>query len=250
MVGRPVGRQVQVSTFLLIHGAWHGAWCWRRLTPVLEGTGHRVITPDLPGHGSDNTPIAEIGLSAYVNKITGVLDNLDEQVILVGHSMAGIVISEVAEHRPDKMSKLVYLAAFLPGNGDSLLRMESNNPYSSVTSNLVPSDDGLTATLNAGCINDLFYNDCSDADRAFANANLCPQPLSVLKSPVKITEQNYGRTVRIYIECSEDRVIRHEYQKIMIDTSPVHESIILDSGHSPFFSMPEKLADILISIAG
>ena len=76
-----------MSTFVLIHGAWLGAWNWNKLTPLLEQAGHRVITFDLPGHGEDHTPVATISLQSYVDRVTQVLDQQPEPVILVAHSM-------------------------------------------------------------------------------------------------------------------------------------------------------------------
>src|SRR5258708_26771291 len=105
-----------MSTYLLIHGAWHGAWCWRNVIPQLTWTGHTVIAPDLPGHGDDLTPLACVTLESYVQAVTNLLDALplEEQVILVGHSFGGIVISQVAEERPERIQCLVYLSALLP----------------------------------------------------------------------------------------------------------------------------------------
>ncbi len=102
-----------MSTFVLVHGSWHGAWCWNKLTPLLEREGHAVIAPDLPGHGEDWTPIPEISLQSYVDRVGEALDSAPEPAILVGHSMAGTVISQLAEQRPDQVAGLVYLCAFL-----------------------------------------------------------------------------------------------------------------------------------------
>lgn len=233
---------------MLIHGAWHGAWCWNKLVPILENHNFRVITPDLPGHGNDNTPVEQIGMDDYVKAVTDELDKLDETVILAGHSMAGMVITATAEQRSDKIQALVYITAFLPHNGKSLQSMEQKNPSPAVPPYLLPSKDGLTATILDEKITDLFYHDCCSDDIDFAKKNLCPQPLGLLSTPVKVSDENFGRIPRFYIECSEDRALCHEYQRIMIDASPGTNSYVLSSGHSPFFSMPHKLAEVLIQI--
>lgn len=238
-----------MTAFVLIHGAWHGAWCWRKLVPLLEDAGHMVVAPDLPGHGDDNTPPEKVDLEAYVNTVTGILDRPGQPVVLAGHSMAGFVITEAAERRPDSIQALVYLAAFLPGKGKSLTTMEQRNPHPAVPPNLVVAEDGLTATIREEKVKDLFYHDCSEEDILFARSNLCPQATGLLDTPVNTSDENFGRVPRYYIECSEDRALCHEYQKIMVESKPGTKTFVLEASHSPFFSMPRELADILIQIA-
>ena len=81
-----------MATFVLIHGAWHGGWCWRKVVPHLEAAGHTVIAPDLPSHGDDPTPAAEVTLDDYVRRVCEILDAQDEPVVLVGHSMGGLLV--------------------------------------------------------------------------------------------------------------------------------------------------------------
>ena len=106
-----------MSTYVLIHGTWHGAWCWDKVIPLLEQAGHAAIAPDLPGHGKDKTPIPEVTLHAYVNRVCETINAQTEPVILVGHSMAGVIIIQAAEECPERIKMLVYVCAFLPGNG-------------------------------------------------------------------------------------------------------------------------------------
>ena len=75
-----------MSTFVLVHGAWHGAWCWEKVVPLLEGAGHEVVTLDLPGHGEDGTPALEVTMESYTDRVVGALDARSEPVVLVGHS--------------------------------------------------------------------------------------------------------------------------------------------------------------------
>ena len=108
-----------MAIFVLIHGSWHGAWCYEKVIPLFEANNHRVFAPDLPGHGKDKTPLKAVTFDSYVNCIKAILEKITERVILVGHSMAGMVISQVAEYLPAKIHKLVYLAGFLPQSGQS-----------------------------------------------------------------------------------------------------------------------------------
>ena len=95
-----------MAIFVLIHGGNHGAWCWDRVVPLLEAKGHKVIAPDLPGHGKDKTPIQEVTLQSCVDKVCSVIEAQNEPVILVGHSISGVVISQVAEQIPTKIKTL------------------------------------------------------------------------------------------------------------------------------------------------
>ena len=101
-----------MSTFVLIHGAWHGGWCWYKVTHRLQEKGHHVIAPDLHGLGIDKTPMANVSLNGWVEQVSQILDEQSEPVILVGHSRAGIVISQVAEERPEKVRNLIWLIYF------------------------------------------------------------------------------------------------------------------------------------------
>ncbi len=101
-----------MATYVLVHGAWHGGWCWSKLVPLLEATRHRAIALDLPGHGNDKTPLAELSLDRYVACVSTAIGTIDEPVVLVGHSLGGTVISQTAEMHPDRILKLIYLCAF------------------------------------------------------------------------------------------------------------------------------------------
>lgn len=237
-----------MSTFVLIHGAWHGAWCWKYIVPQLLSRGHKVVAPDLPGHGKDTTPAKRVNLEVYAESVCHELDKLEELAILVGHSMGGIIISEAAERRPAKLQALVYLSAFLPLNGDSLAGMEERNPYTAVPPNLVPAGNGITAKVRDEKIIDLFYHDCSDEDIKFAKRHLCPQAMGLLNTPVTLTEDNYGRIPRSYVLCTEDRALHLEFQQAMVDAAPGTRTYTLASSHSPFFSAPDMLTDILVKI--
>ena len=237
-----------MGTYVLIHGAWHGAWCWERVVPLLEKAGHKVVAPDLPGHGKDRTPVSEVSLQAYTDSVCKALDPLSEPVVLVGHSMGGIVITQAAEYRPAKIKTLVYLTAFLLRNGESLLQVAQGDTEALVLSNLIMADDGSHATVRDEAIREAFYGDCSDEDVALAKSLLVPQAVAPFAAPVSTTEERFGLVPRVYIECLSDRAISPSVQRRMYGALPCQKVISMDTDHSPFFSAPRELAAHLMSL--
>ena len=238
-----------MSTYVLVHGAYHGAWCYAKVVPLLEAAGHRVIAVDLPGHGDNPVPREQITLSAYVDHVCGVVDAQSEPVILVGHSLGGITISQVAEARSENIKKLVFLTAMMPQDGESRadvsVRVGEN---STVAQARIPTDDGLASTVRDDLIKPLFYADCSDADVATAKANLVPQATEIITAKVRLTEERYGSVPRVFIECLQDGAIPIEMQRQMVAALPCETVLTLDTSHSPFFSAPQELSEHLLSL--
>lgn len=237
-----------MSTFVLIHGAFHGGWCWYKVVAALEQQGHTVVAPDLPSHGRDKTPVAEITLAAYVDRVCQVLDAQPEPVVLVGHSMGGIVITQVAEERPDQVKVLVYLAAALPSDGESLMQGVQQQPESLVPNNMVLSADQRSATFRPEALQEAFYGDCSAADIALARTLLVSQALAPTTTPVRTSAANFGRVPRVYIACRQDRAATPAYQHQQYTAQPCQRVITMDTSHSPFFSAPAELAAHLVAL--
>lgn len=238
-----------MATFLLVHGAWHGAWCWSKLVPAIEARGHKAVAIDLPGHGQDKTPLKDVTLDAYAKCVADAAADLPERPIVVGHSMGGPVISAAAERAPEAMARLVFLCAFLPKNGDVVLALTASDPKSLVPGVLMPSADGVTTGANPSLLRDVFYADCSDADIERAKGLLTPQPLAPLAVPMALTPGRFGSVPRDYVICEQDRAISAGYQRDMLKTVPCERVAELETSHSPFFSAPEKLADVLNGFA-
>lgn len=237
-----------MSTYVLVHGAWHGAWCWFKTAPLLQKLGHKVITPDLPAHGIDKDLTASVTLEGYSQSIVEVLDACQEPVILVGHSMGGIVITEAAQARPDKVSKLVYVTAFLLQNGETLLDVASQDPLALVLPNLVMSPDQSSATLKDEVINEAFYGDCSPSDITLARSLLVPQAGAPFATPVHTTADAWGSIERYYIECLQDRAISIDSQRSMVKKNRVARVHTMNTSHSPFLSAPQELVDHLTDL--
>ncbi len=237
-----------MSTFLFVHGAWHGAWCWHKLVPRLEKLGHVVIAPDLPAMGRDRTPVNRVSLATWREYVCGIVDSVPGEIVLVGHSRGGIVLSEVAEHRPDRVRTLVYLCAFLLRDGECLFDLAGSDESSLVPPNMVMSEDKSFSTMRSEALRDAFYGECSDEDVALARLCVQPEPSVPLATPVKITGDNFGRVPRVYVECLRDRAIPIALQRRMHSASPCQRVLALDTDHSPFFSRPDELAALLTAL--
>lgn len=227
---------------VLVHGAWHGAWVWEKVVPLVERAGHGVIAVDLPGHGSDRTPVCDVTMAAYVERVSEVLLKQSKPVTLVGHSMGGGVITGVAERHPDRLERLVYLAGLIPRNGESMLDILSSDQDSLILRNQILSDDKLSAMVRDEAIAEIFYGDCSGDVVAEAKRRLVPQAIAPVVAPIKTSEENFGRVPRVFIETVLDKAIPWKLQKKMYKTIPCERVIAMQTGHSPFFSAPEVLA--------
>ena len=234
-----------MSTYLLIHGAWHGAWCWNKVIPLLEKQGHKVIAPDLPGHGKDKTPFKEVSLRSYTDCICEILDALEEPVILVGHSMGGLIMSQVAEYQPDKIKRLIYVAAFVLKNGESILPFIRKDAESLLIHNIIFSKDMSSIGLKEDAIKDVFYGDCSDEDISRAKSLVAPQSFAPIKTRLDITNEKFEQIPRIYIECLNDKAISITMQRKMYAEFSWQDVFTMDSSHSPFFSSPKALVSSL-----
>jgi pimeloyl-ACP methyl ester carboxylesterase len=232
--------------FLFVHGSFHGAWCWYRITAALERDGHRATAIDLPSAGIDPTPAPAVDLRAQADAVLRLLDRLAEPVILVGHSAGGPVISTVAEARPEKVAKLVYVTAYLLESGASIVSMVPNDPESLVTPNIVGTPDGLFIRLDQ--VRDVFYGTSDDADVALARALLRPIGLRTTLDPVT-TGAAFGSVRRFYVSCGRDRAVTPSFQRAMYTALPCERVFEIRSDHSPFFSRPAALVRILGSIA-
>ncbi len=247
------------KTIVLIHGAWHGGWCWARVIPLLENAGYTVYAPTLPGHGVAHAghgtphplPVEKITLHAYTSAVGALLDTLEEPAILVGHSMGGMVLSQVAERWPKKLDQLVYVTAILPPAGSTVMELMNLNTADVAqleAAMRIDQQRGI-CTLELDQVGALFYHDCAPEDVAYAQAHLCPQALVPLLTPIETTQARFGRVPRSYIECLDDRVLSLDMQRALCAEYPclVRQ---LHSGHSPFFSQPARLVDEMLELIG
>jgi pimeloyl-ACP methyl ester carboxylesterase len=233
--------------FVFVHGAFHGAWCWYKIKAALEAAGHTATALDLPSAGIDAVAPATVTLQSQADRVIALLDATDAPVILVGHSAGGPVISTVAEARPEKIAKLVYLSAYLLRNGASIVAVTGDDPESLAFQNLLPRTDGTLFVRLEG-IRDLFYGTSDDADVALARALLKPVGLLTIATPVAVGAA-FESVRRFYVTCRRDRAITPGFQKTMYTALPCERVLAINSDHSPFLSRAPALVRALTAIA-
>ncbi|MDA0769025.1 MAG: alpha/beta fold hydrolase [Chloroflexi bacterium] len=238
-----------MSTYVLIHGAYHGGWCWDKVVPLLEAAGHKAVAPDLPSHGQDRTPIGEVTLDAYARRACEVAGAQGEPVILVGHSMGGRVITQAAEYCPGSINTLVYLTAALLKSGKSQVPDSPQRSNAERAASGIVSKDGVYRTIRPELAKDIFYFDCSDEDVERAKSLVCPQSIEASGAPMRTTDANFGRVPRVYIECLQDKAIPIDAQRAMYAALPCKQVFTMDTSHSPFLSAPEELVGHLLSLS-
>lgn len=236
-----------MATYVLVHGSWHGAWCWENIIPSLEQKGHTVFAPDLPGHGQDKTPLKKITLQSYVDCIKAVLDQAKEPVILVGHSMAGMIISQVAENWPETIKSLVYVTAFIPQNGECLSDIVRKQPFSEHSRAIYSVAEEAALYFPLEHMREFGYNRCDPQLLARLSPLFCVEPLRPYFDKVKLTSERFGQIPRAYIACLADQAVWHSSQMRMVNETPC-QVYTLDCDHSPFYSVPNELAGTLLSV--
>ena len=239
--------------FVLVHGAWHGAWCWEKLAPLLRAQGHEVSVVELQGEGATRLPPEQVNLGLYAKRVTDVLDAQRAPAIVLGHSSGCLAASQAAEERPEKVRALVFLSGFVAANGEAHRALIGADPGQKVSPVLLVDFRPQTKiplqtridTSKPDAVKLAFYNDCSDADARAAMARLVPEPAGPSGQPLRLSAERFGRLDKVYIHCAKDNAISLARQREFAAKWPMRRTVTLDSGHSPFLSMPQRLAQAL-----
>jgi pimeloyl-ACP methyl ester carboxylesterase len=185
--------------------------------------------------------------------VAGVIDGIAGPVILVGHSMGGIVTSQVSEQRSNRLLAAIYINGLLLRNDESLGSfLDANkalNVDDLVLKNMKVSADGQTATFPPEKAAEVFYNTCAPADADWAKSQLTPQRTKVYGDKLQLTPERYGKVKRFYVKGSKDHAVSPLYQDAMLKNTPCDHVFTLDGDHSPFLSAPDKLAEIILSVS-
>jgi pimeloyl-ACP methyl ester carboxylesterase len=239
-----------MAKFILIHGAWHGAWCWERVVPLLEKSGHQVVAPDLPGMGADSDRALKVNFQDWITFTRELVKQQDEKVILLGHSRAGVLISQLAECCGDRLLGLVYLSAFLVPNGQCLW-----NVIKKFLQNKTPgfeldfAEKGRFSTVSPQVVRDYFYQLAESEWAEKAISKLTPEPMMSYEAKLQLTAERFGKVPRAYIKCLQDGAISLAFQNEMLAEIACEKVLNLDSDHSPFYSMPRQLVEKLVELA-
>ena len=236
-----------MSLYVIIHGAWGQSAEFSHIKSSLESSGHEVLTPDLPGHGENKKNISEVTMRTYVDEVKKVITKAGKKVILVGHSLAGSIISQVGEEIPEKIEKLVYVAAFLPKNGDVSIELLKGDSKGKLLPKLIFSEDNSYATLSREDIKALLLHDVEDGNVLEEMTTLLSikQAVEPFMALLVLTNERFGSLKKSYVKASQDKVMSEDLQDLMISQSKVDNVYILDSGHFPIVSVPKKLIEIL-----
>lgn len=241
-----------MAGFVLIHGSWHGGWCFDAVAERLRAAGHTVVAPDLPGMGGDEAELGAITLQQWAEFAAQHCRSMKRElggapVILAGHSRGGLVVSQAAETAPEAIDALVYICAMMLPSGMSraaFKALEVPNPAFDALVSPTPGGHGTIITgANPGAV---FAQASPPAAVAAAMARLVAEPHGPRSTPLALTPERWGRIPRTYVECSQDRAIPLSSQRQLQEMSPGAKRVTLDADHSPFLSRPAELAAALI----
>ena len=252
------GSKAQTSnkvTYVLVHPAWHGGWCWKKVSPLLRARGHDVYTPTLTGLGErSHLAHPEIGLETHIQDVVNVLKYEDlGQAILVGHSSSGAVITGVADRVPEQLAHLVYLDAFVPADGQAMMDIIPPERRQGMEQRVQAEGKGWLLPSLAPAPWDQFLREAWDitdeADRGWMLTRLGPTPFKVFKDPVRRSNPAAEKLPRTFIRCLQwPNPMFDRYADTARRTTGWRYRE-LQTSHEPFVTHPQELANLLLDPA-
>lgn len=228
-------------TIALVHGAFADSHVWQGVEARLKADGYPVMAIELPGRPGAPVSPADVSLDLYRDTVLRALAATTRPAVLVGHSFGGITISAVAEAAPEKVKTLVYVAAYLPRDGDSLVSMAQQDPDAKIGPQLQIKKEQGIAVVNYAARADLFANDGLPPLRSVLPDLILDEPLGPLATPVQLTAARFGQVDKVYVHTSKDQVISPAFQARMVTATPVRSETTLTTGHTPFLTDPAGL---------
>lgn len=238
----------QGKIIVLVHGAWAAPFVWEMITENLSEAGNQVLAVQLPGHGSDNTDPKLLHMDSYIKFVSDSIVEIGEKVILVGHSLAGMIISGVAERIPELIEKLVFVAAYVPQSGQSAYSISLLDKQSLLGASLLVSEDQSEFDIKKEDIINIFCQDGSEDVQKLILSNYKAEPSAPFADPVVLSEEKFGKVAKYYVETLQDHGIGNDLQKEMIAAAKIKNVYELNAGHIPLLSKPQELSHILQEI--
>jgi pimeloyl-ACP methyl ester carboxylesterase len=229
------------ATVVLVHGAWHGAWCWEPVVDRLTAAGVPVIAIDLPGHGADERPLTD--LHGHGDAVRGALDAVDGPVVLVGHSFGGAAITDAGTH--PAVRHLVFVAAFPLDAHETVTANDAEGGAGTILERAIRVEDDGTMTIDPELAVEAFYADCDPAEIPTFVARLGREHVAGFgQSPRTVAWRARPST---YLLCTEDRAVLPALQRNL--AARCDDVVELAASHSPFASRPDEVADLLADLA-
>jgi pimeloyl-ACP methyl ester carboxylesterase len=240
----PTLAQSAPRNFVLVHGAWHGGWCWRRVADRLERAGHKVYAPSLTGLGDRAHLItSRINVSTHITDITNIIRFEDlSDIVLVGHSYAGFVISGVAERALTQIRSIVFLDAYVPQNGQSIYSMSSEKLRETVNAAVKRGETGMAPARAA-------YFKVNEKDRAYVDSKCTPQPVGTYNEPLTITGARERVAKKTYIRAKGFNAPGFDAVVARLRNDPSWKIHDMPCGHDAMIDMPERLTELLLAAA-
>lgn len=237
-----------MKKYMLIHGSWHGAWCWYKVAPRLKSLGHNVSVPELPGRILNPKRPMFVGLNDMVKAVEPFLQG-DQKTTIVVHSRYGILASQLAEIYPERIERIIYLASFMIPTEKRVAEYFRLDKDSLIAPYVEISKTGMWDRLNPKIFREGLYHDCSDEDNMLGASLLGKEPLRPAIAKLKLTDDRFGRVPRSYIRLTEDRAVSIFLQDRLLNETSVDRVESIHASHSAYFSKPDELVAKIVSLS-
>ncbi len=232
----------QLKTFVLVHGAWHGGWCWRRVEDRLRAQGHRIFSPTLTGLGERSHLLRpDINLSTHIDDVVAVFkyEQLSD-VVLCGHSYGGLVVAGVAEKVKSAIASIVFLDAVVPQDGDSMAAL-APAPVREAIETIVAHGERTVPPRSAAAFN------VNEADRAWVDSLCVPQPIAAMTEKISLTGAYESIPRKTYIRAGSYPNPTFDAALARVRADPSWNTHEVPCGHDVMVDAPERLTELLLT---